>query len=457
MDDELSAARRRGRLRKLFWPHGQKRRVAGFLHRRRWVWAALVVLVCALTAVAIAIFGGRQPQPQGHPGVAALYDFFRGYAQNKEIQSQGPFGGLGQRLMREPFEISLQATVASEDLKRLGIPLESIPAQASIKYDLQDLGLQAGTLGMDLFGAYIIEDSIVVDPADGEPEVVADIPAEGDVDADMTLEERLHALLPFLPDDTSIGERLFDALSGSVPLTNTSESQTTAYSPLSGGYVGVTEVKTVLDAKALSETAAAFSLKMKEDGTLRDDTQALLDDITAYFGLEAVDIDTLLTKLENQDYSGIELCWSVCSRDGKPMGLLLSLDTGGTKSVLTTMVEFEGKTSYERTTMTVNDTDVFSVDYSLEFEGDTGVISAAITLAGGSVVSVGGTFEYVQYTGDAYGISADIEVLDIPYNNEKLSGRCSLDARIDVGDDLGTLEESRNWRRIFDKEWKDVR
>ena len=98
---ELDAARRRGAIRRLIWPRGRRPRQKGFMHGRRWIGVAVVLLVCALTTAGIAVFSGataKTPtQSEGNQGVLSLYDFFRVYARNRELLTEGPLGTLAQR------------------------------------------------------------------------------------------------------------------------------------------------------------------------------------------------------------------------------------------------------------------------------------------------------------------------------------------------------------------------
>lgn len=444
MDDKLSAGRaRRSAL--------AARR--GFMQGKRWAWAALVLLVCALTVTAIAVWGGRQSGDNA--GVAALYDFYREYAKNKDVQTQGPLAGLAQRLLTEPFEISVSATLASEDLKNVGVPIDSVPAALKIKYDKQHLGMQADALGFDILDAYLIEDSAVVETIGQTPQVAAAIPKRDGLDGEMTLEERLRAWLPFLPRDGLGFERLFNVLKSAVPQRCTTEQPGSAFSPKDNGFVNVTEVRTELDAKALSETAAAFSRHM-DDG-LRAETQALVDGLAASFGLEAADVETLLERLENQDFGDTALSWSVYRRDGHLIGAALTVLTGENRYVMTSMAEFEGQTSCEYAHLQANDADIFTADCRITMQGETGTISAVVRLADGNPISVDGTFDHNAYTRDACAVAADLKVSGVPINGRQVSACCRLDARIDVGEGLGSLKDSRGWQDIFNKPWDDMR
>jgi hypothetical protein len=452
---ELSAARRRGAIRRLLWPHGKRTKPKDFMHGRRWRGVALVLLVCALTVVGIVIFSGRPDPPvqiEGNEGVLSLYDFFREYARNKELQSGGPIGTLTDRLMKEPFEISAQMTVESEGLQSFGIPLTSVPAEFNIKYDLRDLGVKANVIGMDIFKAYVTDDQLIIEQGGAEPSV-AELPVSSDVSGDMPLGERIRAFAPYLSENAASLEQLFGLLAQSVPEECTEMQLGRAYSPVDGGDVNVTLINTAMDEKALAQAADAFAEKIKGDEALYEQTQDIVTAVSAAFGTKGLTLDSLLTRLENEDFAGTTVTWKVYRRDDTPIGFAVIVTTADAQYDLTRMAEFDGAASYEHAELFVNGSEVFKADYIWKSEDNAGTLSAALHSADGETISINGAFAIEPYTNDSYHIEADIDVIGKLLREEEDTVHAKIDARVDLGNGLGMLADSRGWQDI--EEWKE--
>lgn len=450
---ELSAARRRGAIRRLIWPHGERPRPKGLMQGRRWMGVALVLLVCALTVVGIVIFNGSLSpvQSEGNEGVLSLYDFFREYAKNREVQSRGPAGTLAQRLMKEPFEINAQMTLESEGLKSQGIPLTSVPAELDVKYDLRDLGVKANVIGMDIFKALVTGDRVVTEQAGGEPSE-AELPANGDVSGDMPLGDRIHAFVPSLPEDAAMLEQLFDALAQSVPEECTELQLGRAYSPVDNEDVNVTLINTTLDEKELAQAAFAFAESLKQDEALYEQTQELTIAVSAVLSAQGTTLDSFLTQLINEDFKDVTLTWKVYRRDDTPIGFAVAVTTADAQYDFTQMAEFDGATSYERVELLINGNKVFNADYRLNSEDETGVLSAALNSADGETISIGGTFAIEPYTEDSYRIQAELDVIGKLLREQEDTVHAVIDARVSLGNGLGILEDSRHWENIA--RWK---
>lgn len=452
---ELSAARRRGAIRRLLWPHGKRQKPKDYMHGRRWRGVALVLLVCALTVVGIAIFSGKPEPPvqnEGNKGVLSLYDFFREYARNRELQSDGPIGTVTQRLMKEPFEISAQMTVESEGLKSFGIPLTSVPAELNIKYDLRDLGLKANVIGMDIFSAFVTDDQLIMKQGGAEPSVT-ELPASGDVSGDMPLGNRIRAFVPYLSENTATLAQLFGMLAESVPEECTEMQLGRAYSPVDGEDINVTLINTTLDEKALAQAADAFAEKIKEDEALYKQTQEMVTAVSSVFGTEDMTLDSLLTRLKKEDFAGTTVTWQVFRRDDTPIGFAVVVTTADAQYDFTRMAEFDGTTSYEHAALFINGNEVLKADYSLKSDDNTGTLSAVLHSADGNTISISGTFAIEPYTNDSYHIEADIDVMGKLLREEVDTVHAKIDARVDLGNGLGMLSDSRGWQDI--EEWKE--
>ncbi len=454
MDDELSAARRRGAVRKLLWPHGRKHK--GFMHGKRWMGAALILLVCALTVTGIAVFnGGGKGKPEEeeykrNEGVLSLSDFFKVCADNIDFETAGSVHSLARRLINEPFEVSAKITVESEALKALGIPLTSLPADVEIKYDLRDAGIMVSAVGLDLLEAYVAENEITAVSMDGE-KTVTELPAGDDLSGDMTLENRMHALVP-LPSEDLIG-KLLDVLAESVPEACSEQQLGRAYSPKDKKDVNVTLVRTVLDDEALSTAAAAFSERLQSDEALYDATQQLIADNASLFGEKDITLDSLLTRLINRDYEGITVSWKVFRRDEVPVGFAARVTTRDAQVDVTRMAEFDGETGYEYSQLLVNGVEVFFADTVTK--DASGEFRLKTVNAGGEPVSVNGTFGLEQIAENTYRLTADAVADGKLLGDEKNTAHFVIEARIDAGSGLGMLGDSPDWREIKELKEKD--
>ncbi len=446
MDDELSAARRRGAVRKLLWPHG--RRHKGFMHGKRWMGAVLVLLVCALTAVGIAVFngGGRTAQPQPeikrNEGVLALGDFFKAYEDHIDFQTAGTVRSLTRRLMHEPFEVSAQMTVESEALSTFGIPLKRVPAQLGIKYDLRDAGVKVSTVGLSLFEAYLTENEAGAVWIGAEP-LVTELPAGNDVSGDMTLENRIGALVPLAPGD--LPDKLLDMLARSVPEECTQMQLGRAYSPKDKKDVNVTLIHTALDDKALSTAASAFAELLKNDETLYAKAHRLTLQLASLCGVKDITLESLLAQLIDMKYEGAAVSLNVYRRDEAPVGFALRVTTRDAQIDLIRLAEFDGETSYEHTQVLLNGIDVFTADTVMQ--DDSGEFSVNTVNTAGKAVSVNGTYELKKLAETAYQLAADAVAEGLLGENAD-TARFVMDGRIDVGNGLGMIEGSPEWQDI---------
>jgi hypothetical protein len=118
------------------------------------------------------------------------------------------------------------------------------------------------------------------------------------------------------------------------------------------------------------------------------------------------------------------------------------------------MAEFDGTASYEHAALLINGNEVFNADYSMNNEEKTGELSAVLHSADGETVSIGGTFAIDQYTDNSYRIEADFNVTGKLFREEEDAVHAVIDARVDIGNGLGMLADSRGWQDIG--EWKDT-
>lgn len=448
MDDDLSAARRAGAVRRLLWPHGKRHK--GFMHGKRWVAPALVLLVLALTAVGIAVFNGAgkmpaEEEPKGNEGVLALSDFFRTNANRLDFEAAGSIHKLARRLMNEPFEISAKMTVESEALQSLGIPLKSLPADIGIKYDLRDAGVKVSAVGLCLFDAYLTEDELTASVMGGD-EAVTQWPAQADLSGDMTLLNRIGAFIPMASDDFI--SKLLSVLAQSVPEGCSEQRLGRAFSPKDKQNVNVTLISTECNAEALSKAAAAFADAISKDEALYTQAAQLTAAAASAAGAQDVTLESLLGQLIDMDCEGTAVSWQVYRRAEVPIGFALRVVTRDAQVDLYRLTEFDGETSYEHTQLLVNGIEVFGADTVTK--DDTGEFSMQ-ALKDGEMIHINGTYELDKIAENTYHIIADTIADGRLPGSDAQTARINLDARVDVGSGLGLMDDSPKWQDIKDK------
>ncbi len=446
MDDDLSAARRMGAVRKLLWPHGKRHK--GFMHGKRWAAPALVLLVCALTAVGIAVFNGAGKAPtteesKGNEGVLALSDFLTTNASRLDFEAAGSLHSLARRLMNEPFEISAKMTVESEALQALGIPLKSLPADLAVKYDLRDAGVKVSAVGISLFEACLTKDELITVSSGAEP-MRTELAAADDMSADLTLKNRIDAFIQY-PSEAFI-DKLLGILAGSVPMDCSERQLGRAFSPKDMQDVNVTLINTELDAEALSKAAAAFSNAMQQDEALYEQAAKLTASAASAAGAKDVTLESLLKQLIDIDYEGTTVAWQVYRRAEVPIGFAIRVVTRDAQVDLYRLAEFDGETSYEHTQLLINGIEVFNADTVTQ--SDAGEVSVHTIKADGEPISIQGTYELAKIAENTYQIITDVIADGRLLSNDEQTAHIIMDARVEVGSGLGLLGDSRDWTDI---------
>ena len=172
---------------------------------RAWIWiaaVAVVVVVCVVLAVVVFGGGGGSGDITGNAGVVSAYQFFA-QQQEKQESMMGPVQKeIGKRLMEEPFEIASELEVASDSFADLGLPVSSITVDLDAKYDLKDLGVKVKAMGMEVLGAYVIEDDVVLDVMGQATSMPIDLPVETDLGKQMRLKSGYWRSCRFYPRTT---------------------------------------------------------------------------------------------------------------------------------------------------------------------------------------------------------------------------------------------------------------
>lgn len=436
--------------------------------RRRTLVISLIALLMAgvITVTAVLVLN-RPYRLRGNAGVVAAYEYVCSYMQQSERLTGGtPGPDITKRLGAEPFEIECALSVVSDQFEDSGIPLRSIPVGIDVKYDMTDLGVKVSAMGFQALGAYLIGDDFVVNIAGEAGSTQIDLPIEAELDKPMALAERLIAFLPFLAEDRSeLYLKILESFALSVPDEYTSTYTLDIYSPAAGKDVSTLVVETELDSAAITEVIRNFADRLQDDEALVSEVQMLVDEVTAYFSLEAVDVIAKLDELEKLDESaigGAELSWQVYKREGRYSGMSVTAsqpDTGTT----TMLSEFYNNVFYtsSKTETSYSTAESYAIN---TYDGNRIDVQAQTTSESeymSSTMQQSGSIEYTRISADEY--TADLDMtIDELYTSSFLEDSSEAtqvnvaltgDLEFHFGDDLKTLKESPGWDDIYDKEW----
>ena len=417
--------------------------------RPAWIALALCLFVVAGFTVAIAVWGIEPaPDAQQNPGVLALYEFIRSCEQNQSKVRQGLPGALHERLLDEPFEVETHIDLTADGLSVMGLPLSRVLAGIDIKYDMSDLGLKANVMGFPVAGAYLINQTLVLDIGDSaQAYSLGALP-----DGPMPLRERLGAMLPYLPDSEADRSRLVAAVAQAVPYDCSSELTADVYSPMDGKDVRMEAVYTQLDAQAISQTAAALLEQLIANPALSADMLAVLDPLMFMSGTAQADVLTSLQALAEGTPDDAALAWTVYRYDGQYVGCRFGVTREDEVIEWTVMAQFGASAQFGYWSAHVNGESVMDAEFGIDYQ--QGSISSDITLPD-FYMSFRGAFEMGQRTRDDYYIKASLTISGEALGMVLTDAPCDIDMNIRFGE-LGTLAESRRWRDIYDKEWKDA-
>ena len=450
-----------------------------------WLWISLgVLLLCAIVVVVLVLTGviGGGPARQGNAGVWALYDFFDQEMQGDQQQMSKTQAQIGERVLSEPFEIEAEIEIDSDLFMELGVPMSSIGVDVDVKYDLEDLGVKLSALGMFEAGLYLLEDEFVLDVLGEAASTQIPLDFEADMGDPMTLKERAMAFLPFLPEDNSVWMDLLTQVAVSVPDELTDVDTEDVYSPLDGEEVEMKAIRTEIDEGDMEDILDNFSDGMRENKELEDQLQDILDDFTDFFGLDDVDLDDGLDELEEaaNDLGGekFEVWWTVYERGGKYVGFSAGIENEDGEQEIFAITEYAGDKGYALTISTQDGVEIQRTETEtemrgneMEFESDIEIsipdpytgetYSITGTIGGESSVSKEGGNEYNSEM--AFAIDLDLsgyaQLMNQGGFGQEFPERIALDLKIEAecrfGDDLGSLEDDRDWGDIYDKDWGD--
>lgn len=444
---------------------------------KTWLWILIAaVIVCASAVVVMDVLGvfGTKKMP-GNAGVWALVDFSDQQAQMQEEMIGPAQKEIGDRLMQEPFEVDSQLSFSSDAFQQAGIPFNKISLDAKAKYDLKDVGIKLTMLGMVDVGAYLIEDDFVMDVMGEAASVPIDLPIKEDLGDSMSLKDRIKAFLPFLPEDDKLLRDVLTQLALSVPDEYTKEETVDVYSPMEDDEIEVKAITTKMDKDELRDVIDTFVEGLDENDKLKDDLQDFIDEITRFFSLEDVDIDDGLAEINTKEFDEMEdfeLSWSVYRLNGKYIGVEVKVELKETSNQLVYMAERDGNDLYMSSKISGDDVGNQDTQQKITWNGDKMLFDSKHTMSSTDIngeeqivdVKVSGTVETEKDSDNEYHVEMFFEVEtdsdQLGQLNTKMPEVVKLEFSIDAdclfGDDLGTLEDSKDWEDIYDKEWGDI-
>lgn len=443
-----------------------------------WLWIVIAaVILCASAVVVMDVLGVFEPKElrPGNKGVWAVVDFFDQLTEMEEDMKGPAQKEMGDRFMKEPFEIDSRLSFSSDAFKQAGVPFDKISFDAKAKYDLKDLGVKLTLLGMVDIGAYLIEDDLVLDVMGEAASMPIELPIEEDLGANMSLEDRIKAFLPFLPEDDKLFKDVLTQFALSVSDEYTEEETVDVYSPLEDEKVEVKAITTTLDKDELREVLDTFAKGLDENEELKNDLQDIIDEITRFFDLEDVNIDDGLEEWDTQgfdDMDNFEFSWSVYRLNGQNVGFGMKIEIEDTINEMFFMVERDDNDIYTSTEITGEDFGNQEIQQKITYNGDKMLFESKQKVTSTDFngeeqtvkVEISGTMEIEKDSDDEYHMEMDFEFVgdmdqtaqmqsDMP---ESISISYYIDADCLFGDDLGTLEESKEWKDIYDKDWGDI-
>ncbi|MGE5494676.1 MAG: hypothetical protein ACM3S4_05190 [Burkholderiales bacterium] len=431
-----------------------------------WLWITLTVLfVCGVTATVAAMLGvigasgGRDENKngglKGNAGVVAAYEFFVEQQEARESQTGRIAKEIGKRLQEEPFEIVSELNVDMDGLDLPGIPLSRASIGFDAKYDMKDLGVKVSALGMEVAAAYVIDNNVVVDVMGEAGSKAIDGVDLEELKGSMSLKDRLHALLPFLPKNDGLAMGLLEALAASVPDKYTKTEKRDVYSPRDDKTVSMDAVTTELDAAALKEVLSNLKQYIENDKKLSRNIQQMFDTFTGFMGIEAVTVDEGFKSLDEALESGSlsRISWSVYKRDGEYAGISFVCSGSDVSVDYTYMSEFSGNDNFTNIKADINGIPSQN-RYRSSWQGDKLTLEGD-TSSDSLTQNISIALEFFKEGGE-YSVvgemDVDADVSGITNSADNKSFDMEIDAEIRIGEGLGTLKETR-WSDIYEKDW----
>ena len=424
--------------------------------RRLFVWiTAGALLVIALGAVAVALL--RTPEKQQPPpeminlGVAAAKQYLTEYHADREKLADPAAVALGERLMKEPFEIEANITLSSDDLPaELGLPLTRLLLGADIKYDMRDLGAKLRVLGMEWLSAYLIDDEVVVRVPSGAYSMPLDVPESADVSQSMGLGERAMGFAPLVAGDEDFYGRIADLAAQAVP------AEATVVEEVSGTQAGEKVIRTVLDEAAMQSVLANMSAHLEKDEELLAKAEEIFAKTAAYYDMDAKTLGEWLNSVADGSVlaDDFKLCWRVYERQGRYVGLDVEVANAGQTTEWRMRTELSGSESREAFSLSVNGKLVQNAEYTVTYRSGVAV-DGKFMLDAASAVNIKADIE-LEPDGDEYRLIGAVEIEGPVLSDKPVKLNVDIDAKIRAGEGLMALKEDSGWNDVYGEQWEPL-
>jgi hypothetical protein len=435
--------------------------------KKAWIWiTAAALILCAAAAVALFVLQGALVfrEIKGNAGVVALYDFAIEQGKAQYGLNTGLMKEISGRISSEPFEINSQMKIEADKL--VGTMIDNITVGFDAKYDMKDFGVKVNALGIDVLGAYVIGNDLVVDSMGKAGSLKFN--GEG-LDRSMPLGKRIKAILSFLPDDANIFIDLAEKAAIAVPDEYTSTDKEQVYSPKEDKKVLMNVTSITLDAEAVKKVIGNFREGLEKDKALSRKIQNMVDDFTEFAGMGPAKLSSWMDELgkltKSEDIKDANVKISVYQRQGKYAGVYISFSSGDTKAEITYMNEYDGNELYSNTAYNINGVRQETL-YHYTYLGNRVKLSGTMTQTQGeglssTMATIEGTIEYAKSGANEYKLTGEISVngdiqSDLQDIGNSLSFTMGIDADIKVGGGLGTLKDDVRWNGVYDEKWGSI-
>ena len=452
----------------------------------RWLWIVLAALIVCGAVVGVLFATGVLGAAGGNAGVLALCQYYRDKQERMDSMMTEDQKAVKEAFLNGPFEVDLDMDMKTDALSST-LPIDSIPVEMEMKYDMKDLGLKTSIPGFEMLGAsielYLIEDEIIVSSLGGVERTEIETPTDADIDEQMPIGDRIKALLPFLPQDEQTVKDIVMQLAMAVPDEYTETGRDEVYSPLADDDIEVDSITTTLDKEALGEVITRLESNLQKEDELMDTLQGMIDAFTDMFELGDVELDDELEDLADEvdKIPDIEISWSVYSKNGTYIGVsLIVVDENMNEQTYTEICEISGSDMYQWASLNfenldqtmdvdisnleetvlvhcVYDGNAFTIDENVEANmTSTSYPDEELTMT----ATLEGEGELVKLMDDRYELAMDISMQTV--NMQGLQGGVEGDMEVDFtlecefrfGDDLGMLEDSDDWNAAYDEDWQ---
>jgi hypothetical protein len=428
----------------------------GKSQRRLFVWIATgALLVIALGAVAVALLrtAERQPAPVVNLGVVAAKQYLTEYHTDREKLADPAAVALGERLMKEPFEIGADITLSSDDLPaELGLPLTRLLLGVDIKYDMRDLGAKLRVLGMEYFSAYLIEDEVVVRVPSGAYSMPLDVPEDTDLSQSMGLGSRAMSFAPLMTGDEDFYGRIADMAAQVVP------PDATVIEELSGAQAGGEKViQTELDEAAMQSVLAGMGELLKEDAALRARAEEIFSRTADYYNLDQKTLKQWLISVADGSAlaDDFELCWKVYERQGRYVGLDVRVTNAGQATEWHMRTELDGKVSHETFSLSVNGKMVQSAEYTVTYRSGGAALDGRFMPDAARTIKIIADID-VEPDGDEYRLTGTVEIEGPVLSEKPVKLSADINAKIRTGEELTALKDDSDWNDVYGEQWEPL-